>query len=70
MMAVIYFNVKQIKHTFLFLTVGILSLKIENYFVIIPVKFALVFRGDEFANPVSESEISNFSLTQSLKNPE
>ena len=40
-MATIYFNVK----SNIFLTVGIFSLKIENYYIIIPVEFALAFRG-------------------------
>lgn len=54
-----YFTIKQIQYTFI--TVGIHSLRVENYFIIIPVEMALVSGTDELANPLTESEMPKFS---------
>lgn len=59
-----YFTIKQIQYTFI--TVGIHSLRVENYFIIIPVEIALVSGTDELANPLTESEMPK-SLTEFLK---
>lgn len=65
MIAAVYFTIRQIQYTFI--TVGIHSLRVENYFIVIPVEIALVSGIDELANPLTESEMPKFSNGVSLK---
>lgn len=59
MISAVYFTIKQIQSTFI--TVGIHSLRVQNYFIIIPVEIALVSGIDELANPLTQSEMPKFS---------